>query len=123
MRGMYLHAERLLAKAGVASARRGGSPTLKWSGRAKGCTSGARKPGETPCARGGQRPRAYFALALRNRPEKWSTAKRDGNGHSMFAETRRWCMPGKRVVSWIKVCSSWRATRRKRCQSRTCVAR
>jgi hypothetical protein len=28
MRGMYLHAERLLAKAGVASARRGGSPTL-----------------------------------------------------------------------------------------------
>src|SRR5271157_3553274 len=26
--GMYLHAERLLAKAGVASARRGGSPTL-----------------------------------------------------------------------------------------------
>src|SRR5271169_1436162 len=28
-RGMYLHAERLLAKAGVASARRGGSPTLE----------------------------------------------------------------------------------------------
>src|SRR5258708_36768509 len=29
MRGMYLHAERLLAKAGVATARGGGSPTLE----------------------------------------------------------------------------------------------
>src|SRR5258708_18561812 len=38
MRGMYLHAERLLAKAGVASARGGGSPTLgtKRSGSGKG---------------------------------------------------------------------------------------
>src|SRR5580698_3746721 len=30
--------------------------------------------------------------------------------------------PGKRVVSWINVCSSYRVIRRKRCQWRTCVA-
>src|SRR5882757_8569390 len=27
--------------------------------------------------------------------------------------------PGKRVVSWISACSSYRVTKRKRCQSRT----
>ena len=68
MRGMYLHAERLLAKAGVA--RRNGEgylPPLKREPKAerKGrsaaevCTSEARKIGETPCAaRSGQSPLA-----------------------------------------------------------------
>ena len=57
--------ERLLAKAGVA--RRNGEgdlPPLEWSTarmerakRSEGCTSEARKPGETPCAaRSGQSP-------------------------------------------------------------------
>jgi hypothetical protein len=65
MRGMYLHAERLLAKAGVA--RRNGEgyhpplerePQAERKGRsaAEVCTSAARKIGETPCAvRSGQR--------------------------------------------------------------------
>jgi hypothetical protein len=33
---MYLHAERLLAKAGVASARRGGSPILERERKGEG---------------------------------------------------------------------------------------
>src|ERR1700730_11379526 len=60
MRGMYLHAERLLAKAGVATARGGVSPTLGMKRsengkgeRSEGCTSEARKPGDTPCGREG----------------------------------------------------------------------
>src|SRR5271154_1872116 len=59
MRGMYLHAERLLAKAGVA--RRNGEgylpplerePQAERKGRsgAEVCTSAARKIGETPFA-------------------------------------------------------------------------
>jgi hypothetical protein len=64
MRGMYLHAERLLAKAGRQGAGRGGSPTLeaeaelkrKERSAAKGCTSEARKSGETPCAAPGRSP-------------------------------------------------------------------
>ena len=65
MRGMYLHAERLLAKAGVASCKGRGIPTLedeakperKGRSAAEVCTSEARKTGETPCgARSGQSP-------------------------------------------------------------------
>jgi hypothetical protein len=52
--GMYLHAGRHVANAGVASATGGGSPTLetraqrKWKGRsaAEGCTSGAKRSAE-----------------------------------------------------------------------------
>src|SRR5271156_5252950 len=66
MRGMYLHAKRLLAKAGVA--RRNGEgdlpplerePQAERKGRSEAevCTSAARKTGETPCAaRSGQSP-------------------------------------------------------------------
>jgi hypothetical protein len=57
---------------GVASARGGGSPTLEtkrsgeWKGRSEteGCTSEARKPGETPCGREGRSPLGAFAVAL-----------------------------------------------------------
>jgi hypothetical protein len=76
MRGMYLHAERLLAKAGVA--RRNGEgylpplerePQAERKGRSEAevCTSAARKTGDTPCAaRSGRRPLARFVyLALR----------------------------------------------------------
>jgi hypothetical protein len=59
MRGMYLHAERLLAKAGVARRKgKGNLPPLEREPQAerKG-RSAARKTGETPCAaRSGQRP-------------------------------------------------------------------
>jgi hypothetical protein len=75
MRGMYLHAERLLAKAGVARCKGRGLPTLgeeakpKRKGRSEAevCTSAARKIGEAPCgARSGQSPLAgLFSLALR----------------------------------------------------------
>ena len=60
MRGMYLHAERLLAKAGGSNCKERGI-THPWRAGeagaegAKGCTSGARKPGETPCGREGGR--------------------------------------------------------------------
>jgi Helix-turn-helix domain len=104
---MYLHAERLLAKAGVA--RRNGEgdlpplerePQAERKGRSEAevCTSAARKIGETPCAaRSGQRPLAYLALALQNRPETWFTAERDGYGHSGFGHARRCCMPWKEI--------------------------
>src|ERR1700761_1742429 len=69
IRGMYLHAERLLAKAGRQGAGRGGSPTLeaeaklkrKERSEAKGRTSAARKPGETPCAAPGRSPQRGLA--------------------------------------------------------------
>ena len=60
VRGMYLHAERHLAKAGGSKCKERGI-THPWSAAerasaAEGCTSEARKPGETPCAREGRRP-------------------------------------------------------------------
>jgi hypothetical protein len=60
--GVYIHAERLLAKAG-GSKRKGrgishpwNEAKREWKGRseAEGCTSEARKPGETPCGREGR---------------------------------------------------------------------
>src|SRR5271168_2395811 len=72
MRGMYLHAERLLAKAGVA--RRNGEgylpplerePQAERKGRSEAevCTSAARKTGETPCAaRSGQGERTEYLV-------------------------------------------------------------
>ena len=59
---MYIHAERLLAKAG-GSKRKGrgishpwNEAKREWKGRseAEGCTSEARKTGETPCGREGR---------------------------------------------------------------------
>src|SRR5271170_2003339 len=43
--------------------------THPWSAaeRAKGCTSEARKPGETPCAREGRHPLARFGYRIRAR--------------------------------------------------------
>jgi hypothetical protein len=71
VRGMYLHAGRHVANAGVASATGGGSPTLgvKRSENGKGGAqrraaqaeqSAARKPGETRCAREGWNPLVLF---------------------------------------------------------------
>jgi hypothetical protein len=64
VRGMYLHAERLLAKAGASKCKERGithpwnEAQREWKGRsaAEGCTSEARKPGETPCPREGRTP-------------------------------------------------------------------
>jgi len=57
MRGMYLHAERLLAKAGRQGARGGVYPPERsGGGRRPVCTSEARKTGDAPCAAPGQRP-------------------------------------------------------------------
>ena len=61
MRGMYLHAERLLAKAGVARCKGRGLPTLgvepkaerKGRSAAEVCTSEARKIGEALAPREG----------------------------------------------------------------------
>src|ERR1035438_2173347 len=48
---------------GVASARGGGSPTLEAQRKGReGCTSGARKPGETPCGREGEPPLSCFCF-------------------------------------------------------------
>ena len=70
VRGMYLHAERLLAKAGRQSARGGVSPTLgakRRASEAEVCTSEARKTGETPCAARGQSPQRRFGFLIRAR--------------------------------------------------------
>jgi hypothetical protein len=55
MRGMYLHAERLLAKAGRQGAREGYLPSgaKRRTSEAKVCTSEARKTGETLAPRQG----------------------------------------------------------------------
>lgn len=81
MRGMYLHAERHLAKAGVARCKGRGIPTLgeeakperKGRSEAEVCTSAARKIGEAPCgARSGQSPLAgLVSLALRAAHERF----------------------------------------------------
>jgi hypothetical protein len=69
-----IHAERHLAKAGVASCRGRGLPTLgeeakperKGRSEAEVCTSEARKIGEAPCgARSGQRPLARLVYRAR----------------------------------------------------------
>ena len=61
-----IHAERHLAKAGGSKRKLRGIPTLeaKQGGaeRAKVCTSGARKIGETACARVGAGPLALLLL-------------------------------------------------------------
>jgi hypothetical protein len=77
MRGMYLHAERLLAKAGVA--RRNGEgylPPLErrrsWSGKGEAQRRSAQaqrgRLRETPCAaRSGQSPLARLVFLIRAR--------------------------------------------------------
>jgi hypothetical protein len=68
MRGMYLHAERLLAKAGRQGAREGYLPSgaKRRTSEAKVCTSAARKTAGNPCAAPGQSPQrglvSLFAL-------------------------------------------------------------
>ena len=56
--GVYIHAERLLAKAGGSKRKGRGIPTLeterKGRSAAEVCTSEARKIGETPCGREGR---------------------------------------------------------------------
>ncbi len=68
---MYIHAERLLAKAGGSKCKLRGIPTLgteqsgKWKGRSEAevCTSEARKIGEAACARGwGSAPLAFLLV-------------------------------------------------------------
>src|SRR5665213_497259 len=70
--GRYIHAERLLAKVGGSNCKgRGISHTWngaqrEWKVRsaAEGCTSEARKPGDTPCGRGpGQSPPSVLVVA------------------------------------------------------------
>ena len=70
--GMYLHAERLLAKVGGSNCKPRGIPTLatgaqrKWNGRsaAEVCTSEARKIGEWLAGARGYLPLEALALAL-----------------------------------------------------------
>jgi hypothetical protein len=72
MRGMYLHAERLLAKVGGSNCKPRGIPTLatgaqrKWKGRsaAEVCTSEARKIGEWLAGARGDLPLAAFAVTF-----------------------------------------------------------
>ena len=63
VRGMYLHAERLLAKAGVASARRKGSLTLGAGGQGEGLDKrSAEAWGDSLRARGAE-PLSWPCLA------------------------------------------------------------
>jgi hypothetical protein len=70
MRGMYLHAERLLAKAGGSKVQGRGLPTLAVEPRAKRkgqsaaevCTSEARKIGEALASREGSALSRYFDM-------------------------------------------------------------
>ena len=67
-----LHAERLLAKAGGSNCKGRGishpwnGAQWEWKGRSKaeGCTSEARKLGETPCGREGGAPLGAFVRAF-----------------------------------------------------------
>ncbi len=62
--GMYLHAERHVANVGGSNCKQRGiahpcnGAQREWKGRsaAEGCTSAARKPGETACGREGAAP-------------------------------------------------------------------
>jgi hypothetical protein len=90
-----IHAERLLAKAGVASCKGRGVPTLeeeakperKGRSAAEVCTSEARKIGEAPCgARSGRSPlaRLVFNFARGSVPDYWEGVA-GGNGPLRFS--------------------------------------
>ena len=98
--------------------------THLWSAaeRAKGCASEARKPGETPCARG-----AAPMSVLRTCVTKQTKDPRYiGRGTLMVPELGLThddaVCPGKRVVSWINVYNFCRATKRKKCLSQSFAA-
>jgi hypothetical protein len=82
----HAHAERLLAKAGVARRRGRVSPSLKRNGMerkgrsaAEVCTSAARKIGEAPCtARSGQSPLSVLSTSVTNQI-----------GDTVYSEARR----------------------------------
>ncbi len=110
MRGMYLHAERLLAKVGGSNCKPRGIPTLatgaqrKWKGRsaAEVCTSEARKIGEWLAGARGYLPLAAFAVAVvlyggalrggRTAPQRW--------GRRMRSSRRREETSSLETVTW-----------------------
>src|SRR6187402_250181 len=74
MRGMYLHAERLLAKAGRQSARGGVSPIRSKAEdeRSEGLHKrSAEDCWETPCAAPGQSPQPRFGFLIRACQRTW----------------------------------------------------
>jgi hypothetical protein len=81
---------------GVATARGGVSPTLgaQRKGR-EGCTSRARKPGETPCGREGETPLAAFAfvVAVAFQPIREG---RCGEGTAPLRRVAKDCKAGRR---------------------------
>jgi hypothetical protein len=72
--GVYIHAERLLAKAGGSNCKGRGishpwneaQREWKWRSKVEGCTSEARKPGETPCGREGRTPLRSFCSCFQS---------------------------------------------------------
>jgi len=88
------------------------------------CTSEARKIGDTLA------PRDRGRAPERTSHLRYEIDRRHGLQRSATVTDTR-CLethddgvcPGKRVVSWINVCSFYRVIRRTRCQWRTCVAR
>src|ERR1700749_4357218 len=91
--GVCIHAERLLAKAGGSNCKERGishpcnGAQREWKGRSKaeGCTSEARKPGETPCGReGAELPLGGFVLgplSVRQGPQSDRLAYRGYHGY------------------------------------------
>jgi hypothetical protein len=119
-----IHAERHLAKAGVASARGGVSPPLKRSDSESGEGAAQRRSAQAKRGRLGK----PLAGARGGAPERTShlrykTDQRHGLQRSATATVPRYwathddvVCPGKRVGSWINVCSSCRVIRKKRCR-------
>ncbi len=100
----HVHAERHLAKAGVARRNGEGYPHPWRGSRRRNGKGGAQRRsaqaqrgrlGKPLAPRGGRSPGAYLALPLQNRPETWFTAKLDGDGSSALDNARRCCMPWK----------------------------
>ena len=86
MRGMYLHAERLLAKAGRQSARGGVSPIRSKAEdeRSEGLHKrSAEDCWETPCAAPGQSPQPSFGFLIRARPRTQLSGSRCGRNRPL----------------------------------------
>ena len=98
---MYLHAERHVANAGGSNCKQRGiahpcnEAQREWKGRsvAEGCTSEARKPGETACGREGAAPirRLVYRIRARQRTElQGRRCGQDTGPHGWDAENARY---------------------------------